>query len=58
MSQPASFRRRANATASSPSKPPSTQSVALIRADIGLSAGHTSRQAAKTSSGNFPRSDP
>ena len=53
MSQPASRSRRANATASSPSKPPSTQSVALIRTDIGFSAGHTSRQAAKTSSGNF-----
>ena len=58
MSQPASTSRRANATASSPSKPPSTQSVALMRTLIGFSAGHTARQAAKTSSGNFARSCP
>ena len=58
MSQPASTSRRAKATASSPSKPPCTQSVALIRTDIGFSAGHASRQAAKTSSGYFARSAP
>jgi hypothetical protein len=56
MSQPAACSRRAKATAASPSKPPSTQSIALMRTDSGPS--QTARHAAKTSSGNFARSRP
>ena len=51
MSTPAAAKALATATASSPVTPPSTQSVAEIRTDIGRSAGQTSRMAAKTSSG-------
>ena len=51
MSTPAAAKARATATASSPVRPPSTQSVAEIRTDIGRSAGQASRIATKTSSG-------
>jgi hypothetical protein len=46
---------RAKATASSGVNPPSTQSVAEIRTLMGLSAGHTARQASNTSKGNAAR---
>ena len=42
-------------TASSPVTPPSTQSVAEIRTDIGRSLGHAARMARKTSSGKRRR---
>ena len=61
MSQPCAWSIRATATASSPVKPPSsTQSVAEMRADIGLSAGQAARTASQTSNGNRIRlaSDP
>ena len=44
-SQPAACSIRATSTASSPVSPPSTQSVAEIRTDIGRSAGHAARTA-------------
>ena len=40
MSAPARANARAISTASSPVTPPSTQSVAEMRTDIGRSAGH------------------
>ena len=54
-SHPACAKARAICTASSPVSPPSTQSVAEMRTDIGFSAGHTSRIAANTSSGKRKR---
>jgi hypothetical protein len=50
-SAPAALNSRAISTASSGVMPPSTQSWAEIRTEIGLSAGQTERIAAKTSSG-------
>jgi hypothetical protein len=50
MSAPAAWKARAICTASPPVTPPSTQSVAEMRTDIGRS-GHTARMARKTSSG-------
>ncbi len=55
MSAPAALKARAMATASSAVMPPSTQSCAEIRTDIGRSAGQTARTAAKTSSGKRSR---
>ena len=49
--QPASLNIRAIFTASSPVTPPSIQSVAEMRTDIGLSSGHALRIALNTSSG-------
>src|SRR5258707_11806471 len=54
-SQPACANARATSTASSPVRPPSTQSVAEMRTDIGFSSGHTARMARKTSSGKRRR---
>ena len=51
MSHAVLLEHRANATASSRVKPPSTQSVAEMRTEIGRSAGQTARTASKTSSG-------
>jgi hypothetical protein len=51
MSAPAAWKARAISTASSPSMPPSTQSVAEMRTDIGRSCGPHARMAANTSSG-------
>ena len=50
-SAPASLKARAIWTASSPSLPPSTQSVAEMRTDIGRLLGQVFRMAANTSSG-------
>ncbi len=50
-SAPAALKAAAIRTESSPVIPPSTQSVAEMRTDIGRSAGHTARIARKTSSG-------
>ena len=50
-SAPCSLKARAISTASSPVMPPSFQSVADRRTDIGFSAGQTSRTASNTSSG-------
>ena len=61
MSHPSAFSSRANATASSRSKPPGTQSVAEMRTLIGFSAGQISRTASNTSSGKrirFSREPP
>ena len=44
-SQPASAKARATSTASSPVRPPSAQSVAEMRTDIGLSSGQAARMA-------------
>jgi len=56
MSQPVLEQQaRAKATASSPSKPPGTQSVAEMRTLIGFSAGHFRAHASNTSSGNLAR---
>ncbi len=52
---PASSKARATSSVSSRVWPPSTQSVAEMRTVIGRSAGHTSRTAANTSSGNRSR---
>ena len=60
-SHPRSRSARASATASSGVMPPSAQSVPLSRTEIGRCAGHTSRTAAKTSSGQrmrFPSEPP
>ena len=51
MSAPAALNARAICTASSGVMPPSTQSCAEIRTDIGRSAGHAARTARNTSSG-------
>ena len=51
MSAPASLKMRPISTASSGVMPPSTQSCAEIRTDIGRSWGHASRTAWNTSSG-------
>ena len=51
MSAPAALNARAICTASSGVMPPSTQSCAEIRTDIGRSTGHTARMARNTSSG-------
>ena len=51
MSAPAALKALAISTASSGVMPPSTQSCAEMRTDMGLSAGHTARTALKTSSG-------
>ena len=55
MSTPARWNARAISTASAPSIPPSTQSVAEMRTDMGRSCGQTSRMARKTSSGKRRR---
>ena len=55
MSAPAAMNARAMCTASSPVTPPSTQSVAEMRTDIGRSLGQTARIAVKTSNGNRSR---
>ena len=54
-SQPAALNARAISTASSGVMPPSTQSCAEIRTDMGWSAGQAARMAAKTSSGQRRR---
>ena len=54
-SQPASAKARAISTDSGPVIPPSFQSVAERRTDIGLSWGQTSRIAENTSSGKRSR---
>jgi hypothetical protein len=54
-SAPASAKARAISTESASVVPPSYQSVAEIRTLIGLSAGHTSRIALNTSTGNRSR---
>ncbi len=51
MSAPAALKARAISIASSGVMPPSTQSCAEIRTDIGRSGGQAARTAAKTSSG-------
>ncbi|CAM5210202.1 hypothetical protein CDEF62S_01522 [Castellaniella defragrans] len=51
MSAPAALKARAISTASSGVVPPSTQSVAEIRTDMGLSSGQRARIARKISSG-------
>ena len=51
MSAPAALNARAISTASSGVMPPSTQSCAEMRTDIGRCCGHTSRIARNTSSG-------
>ena len=51
MSAPASLKARATRTASAGTIPPSTQSCAEMRTEIGRSSGHAARTAAKTSSG-------
>ena len=55
MSAPASWKARAISTAASPSTPPSTQSVAEMRTDMGRSSGQRARMAANTSSGKRRR---
>ena len=55
MSQPWARSARATSTASAGSSPPSFQSVADRRTDIGRAAGHTARTASKTSSGKRSR---
>ena len=50
-SAPAALKAAAISTASSGVMPPSTQSCAEIRTDIGRCAGQTARTAANTSSG-------
>ena len=54
-SQPASAKARATSTASSPVRPPSFQSVAEMRTDIGFSSGQALRMARNTSSGKRRR---
>ena len=56
MSQPWALRSRATSTESSGPRPPSIQSVAEMRTDIGFSSGQTARTASKTSSGKRMRS--
>ena len=51
MSAPAFLKARAIATASVGVMPPSTQSLAEMRTDIGRSLGQAARTAAKTSNG-------
>ena len=51
MSAPAALKARAICTASSGVMPPSTQSCAEMRTDIGSCCGQTARTAANTSSG-------
>ena len=51
MSQPCALSSRAISTASSGWLPPSSQSTAEIRTDIGRSSGHAARTASNTSSG-------
>ena len=48
---PAALNARAISTESAPVMPPSTQSVAEMRTDIGFSWGHAARNAPNTSSG-------
>ncbi len=55
MSAPAPWKAAAAATASSPGRPSSTQSVAEMRTDMGRSAGQAARIAPKTSSGKRRR---
>ena len=55
MSAPAALKARAMSTASLGVMPPSTQSCAEMRTEIGRSAGHTARTAANTSSGKRRR---
>ena len=55
MSQPASFNMRVSAIRSAPLNPPGAQSVAEMRADIGLRSGHTTLQARNTSNGKRMR---
>jgi hypothetical protein len=50
-SAPAALKARPMATASAGVMPPSTQSCAEMRTDIGRSAGQAARTAANTSSG-------
>ena len=54
-SQPASAKARPTSIASSPVSPPSIQSVAEMRTDIGFSSGQTARIARNTSSGKRRR---
>ena len=51
-SQPACANERATTTASSPVSPPSAQSVAEMRTDIGFSSGHAVRMARNTRAEN------
>src|SRR5258706_63833 len=55
MSAPAALKRRAISTASSGVMPPSTQSWAEMRTDMGLSCGQAARTASNTSSGKRRR---
>src|SRR5437868_2472769 len=50
-SQPASFSARVKAIRSAPASPPGAQSVAEMRADIGLCFGQAARHSRNTSSG-------